>query len=79
MTLSNTNGLGIFFRAFQGIGGAGVYSLVMVIVPESAPLGKIAKYSAFLSIDFTLAYLFRPLMGGGINNANAWRWVFFLK
>lgn len=69
----------IVFRIFQGIGGSGVYSMVMVFVPEMVPEPKIAAYSSYVSMVFALAYLLGPLFGGLVNVHGAWRWVFLLK
>ena len=69
----------ILFRTFQGIGGSGIYSMVMVVIPEMVPMPKIAAYSSFVSMVFALAYLLGPLLGGVINTNRAWRWIFLLK
>ena len=69
----------IVFRALQGIGGGGMYSMSMVIMSESVPLPKFAKYTSIISAVFALAYLVGPLLGGAINNNTTWRWVFLLK
>ncbi|CAF9915301.1 MAG: hypothetical protein HETSPECPRED_002355 [Heterodermia speciosa] len=58
----------IIFRALQGIGGAGTYSLVFVIFFEAVSPEKFAPYSSLLSANFALALLLGPLLGGLINN-----------
>ena len=79
MVIAFSHELRIVFRTFQGIGGSGIYSMVMVVIPEMVPMPKIAAYSSFVSMVFALAYLLGPLLGGVINIHRAWRWVFLLK
>ena len=69
----------IIFRAFQGIGGAGTYSLVAVIFFELVPPEKFAPYTSMVSGVFAFALLLGPLLGGIISNFTTWRWVFLLK
>ncbi|KAL8917522.1 MAG: hypothetical protein Q9172_005810 [Xanthocarpia lactea] len=69
----------IVFRAMQGIGGAGSYSLVFVIFFEMVPPQKFARYSSMLSAVFALALLLGPLLGGAINNSISWRWIFLIN
>ncbi|KAL8667019.1 MAG: hypothetical protein Q9202_000941 [Teloschistes flavicans] len=69
----------IIARAFQGVGGSGVYSMVMVIAPEMVPFDKIGKYMAIISSVFALASILGPLLGGAISQHSTWRWVFLLN
>lgn len=38
----------IAFRALQGIGGAGLYSMALIVLPEITPPEKIASMSALI-------------------------------
>ncbi|KAI4159145.1 MAG: hypothetical protein LQ342_006849 [Letrouitia transgressa] len=69
----------IIFRALQGVGGSGIYSMVTVIAPEMVPLHKIGKYMAIITSVFALASVLGPIFGGVINSHGSWRWVFLLK
>jgi MFS family permease len=69
----------IVLRAFQGIGGSGIYSMVGVIVTIVVPPAKYGKYMAILSSVFAIASVLGPLLGGAINERSSWRWVFLLK
>ncbi|KAI9662563.1 MAG: hypothetical protein M1821_008730 [Bathelium mastoideum] len=67
-------------RAFQGLGGSGIYSMVMVITPQVVPRRELSKYMAIVSSVFALASILGPLLGGAItHHANNWRWVFYLN
>jgi hypothetical protein len=48
-------GCSIVFRAFQGIGGSGIYSMVMVVIPEIVPLPKLGLASG--GVGAMLAHL----------------------
>ena len=69
----------IVFRAFQGIGGSGLYSLTFVSVMKMVVPEKIGFYSGIASSVFALANLLGPLLGGIIADRTTWRWIFFMK
>ncbi|KAF2464006.1 putative efflux pump antibiotic resistance protein [Lindgomyces ingoldianus] len=69
----------IICRAFQGIGGAGCYSLATVLTYEFVPQDKLGMYGALNSMSVALATLMGPLFGGVINNHTTWRWIFYLN
>lgn len=69
----------IIFRAFQGIGGAGTYSMAFVIFFELVPPEKFASYTSMVSVVFAVAILLGPLLGGAVNKYTTWRWIFLLK
>lgn len=69
----------IICRAFQGLGGAGCYSLATIITYEFVPKDKLGLYGTFNSVAVALATLAGPLLGGLINNHTTWRWVFYLN
>ncbi|KAF2871119.1 major facilitator superfamily domain-containing protein [Massariosphaeria phaeospora] len=68
----------IICRAFQGLGGAGCFSLATVMTYEFVPKDKLGMYSAFNALSVALAMLMGPLFGGLINNHSTWRWIFYL-
>ncbi|KAF2230324.1 MFS general substrate transporter [Viridothelium virens] len=69
----------IVFRAFQGVGGAGNYSLCSVIFFELVPEEKYAKYTSSVSVVYSLSLLLGPIFGGAISQSSTWRWVFLLN
>jgi MFS family permease len=69
----------IIFRTFQGLGGAGGYSLTMLMTYEMVPKEKIPLYGTFISITVALSTLLGPLLGGAITGGTTWRWVFYFK
>ncbi|CAN9403798.1 unnamed protein product [Alternaria alternata] len=69
----------IVFRAFQGIGGSGLYSLTFVSIMKMIVPEKIGFYSGIVSSVFALANLLGPLLGGIIADRTTWRWIFFIN
>ncbi|RFU74580.1 mfs-type transporter [Trichoderma arundinaceum] len=69
----------ILFRAFQGVGASGIYSMIMVIAPGLIPPAKYGKYMAIVATVFIVASVLGPILGGVINRQSSWRWVFLLK
>ncbi|KAL8710580.1 MAG: hypothetical protein Q9220_004804 [cf. Caloplaca sp. 1 TL-2023] len=69
----------IILRAFQGIGGGGIYTLVFVIAGEIVPLVKFAGIAATLSLTFAVSSALGPILGGLICDHSTWRWVFYLN
>ncbi|KAI5927647.1 putative multidrug resistance protein fnx1 [Camillea tinctor] len=69
----------IIFRAFQGVGGGGAYSLSTVLLVELVPPEKLAKSTAQLAMVTTLANTLGPIIGGAISSNTNWRWIFYIN
>ncbi|KAK3318056.1 major facilitator superfamily domain-containing protein [Apodospora peruviana] len=69
----------IILRAFQGIGGSGIYSMVLAIAPKLVPQTEYGKYVGIISSVFALASISGPLAGGAMSSDTTWRWVFLLN
>ncbi|PGH28477.1 hypothetical protein GX50_08787 [[Emmonsia] crescens] len=69
----------IIFRAFQGMGASGIYSMIMVITPTLVPQEKYGKYLAIVASVFAIASILGPILGGVISTNSAWRWIFLLN
>ncbi|KAI0490482.1 putative multidrug resistance protein fnx1 [Xylaria cf. heliscus] len=69
----------IIFRAFQGVGGGGCWSLANIIVVDLIPPEQYAKFTANISIVNALALLLGPIIGGVIASKTTWRWIFIIN
>ena len=77
----------IFFRAIQGLGGAGLFALTFIIIADLYPPSVRGKYQGFVGATFGIASIFGPLIGGGltdygsnlISGIEGWRWIFYVN
>ncbi|KAG4087941.1 major facilitator superfamily domain-containing protein [Neocallimastix lanati (nom. inval.)] len=69
----------IIFRGFQGIGGGGFFSMVIVIIADIVPLSKRGIYMGITSAVSTCASVTGPLVGGLLTDYLSWRWAFFIN
>ncbi|MCJ1381112.1 hypothetical protein MMC17_004221 [Xylographa soralifera] len=69
----------IVFRALQGIGGSGLYSLCNVVIPEITPSKHFATMSAATGVVFAISSVLGPVLGGVISQQSTWRWIFLLN
>ncbi|KAJ5973965.1 major facilitator superfamily domain-containing protein [Penicillium waksmanii] len=66
----------IICRAFQGLGGAGVYTLTLFSLLRIYPYERFGMVSSIAGGIISLGLVLGPLFGGAISNSGAWRWVF---
>ncbi|KAF8472695.1 major facilitator superfamily domain-containing protein [Kalaharituber pfeilii] len=69
----------IVYRAFQGMGASGIYSMVSVIVPAIVSIREVPKYMMVISGVYVLSSVLGPVVGGAITDKADWRWVFWLN
>ncbi|CAO3595224.1 unnamed protein product [Absidia cylindrospora] len=69
----------IICRAVAGIGSAGIFSGVFVIISEMVPLEKRGSYQGLINSVFALASVFGPLIGGSFTDHLTWRWSFYIN
>ncbi|KAI4861555.1 putative efflux pump antibiotic resistance protein [Hypoxylon rubiginosum] len=69
----------IIFRAFQGIGGGGCYSLCTIMMMEIVPPEKYTQYVSSINVMSALALLLGPIIGGAIAANTTWRWIFLIN
>ncbi|KAL4778560.1 major facilitator superfamily domain-containing protein, partial [Aspergillus varians] len=69
----------IVFRAFQGIGAAGVYTLTLFSLLRLVPHNKYDMIASTAAGIMSLGLVLGPLVGGAINISGSWRWIFLLN
>ncbi|OBT80182.1 hypothetical protein VF21_00606 [Pseudogymnoascus sp. 05NY08] len=77
--LSHTIRQLIVFRAFQGLGGAGLYSMGMVMIAEVLDPSKFAAGAAWIGLTVGGSGVLGPILGGAISNQSTWRWIFYMN
>src|ERR687886_1171345 len=73
------------FRAFQGIGAGGLFSLALTIIGDLVPPRERARYQGFFLAVFGTSSVLGPVVGGflagqsEILGITGWRWVFLVN
>ncbi|WP_395729179.1 MDR family MFS transporter [Nakamurella sp.] len=73
------------FRALQGLGAGGLFSMALAILADIAPPRERAKYQGYFLAVFGTASVIGPLVGGFFAGADTilgiagWRWVFLVN
>jgi EmrB/QacA subfamily drug resistance transporter len=69
----------IAFRAFQGLGAGGLFTLAMAIVGDLVSPRERGRYQGYVQAMFALASVAGPLIGGSIIDHLDWRWIFYVN
>lgn len=77
--LSQTMPQLIVCRAFQGIGGSGLYSLSQIGLFEVGPAHKPSLLGALVGMTLAVSFVLGPVLGGTISKLATWRWIFFIN
>ena len=73
------------FRAFQGIGAGGLFTLALAITGDIIPPRQRAKYQGYFLAVFGTSSVLGPVIGGALAGQNTilgiagWRWIFLLN
>lgn len=73
------------YRAVQGIGAGGLFSLALAIIGDIVPPRERAKYQGYFLAVFGTSSVLGPVIGGffaghnSILGINGWRWVFLVN
>ena len=73
------------FRAVQGLGAGGLFSLALAIIGDIVPPRERAKYQGYFLAVFGTASVLGPVIGGffagqqTIFGIDGWRWVFLVN
>jgi EmrB/QacA subfamily drug resistance transporter len=73
------------YRALQGLGAGGLFSLALTIVADIVPPRERARYQGMFLAVFGTSSLLGPIIGGAFAGADqllftdGWRWVFLIN
>jgi EmrB/QacA subfamily drug resistance transporter len=73
------------FRAFQGIGAGGLFTLVLAIIGDIVSPRERARYTGYFMATFATSSVLGPVIGGffagqeEILGVTGWRWVFLVN
>ncbi len=77
----------IIFRAVQGLGGAGLFSMAFIVIADLFPPSVRGKYTGLVGATFGIASVIGPWVGGLLTDYGSniipgiegWRWVFYVN
>ncbi|KAI8632994.1 putative MFS multidrug transporter [Xylariaceae sp. FL1651] len=69
----------IICRAFQGMGGSGLYSLGQIALFEVGPVHKPSLMGALVGLTLAVSFVLGPVLGGVISSTTTWRWIFWIN
>ncbi len=84
-TLSTSMYMLAAFRAFQGIGAGGLFSLALAIIGDILAPRERAKYQGYFMAVFGTSSVLGPVVGGALAGQNTilgidgWRWIFLIN
>jgi EmrB/QacA subfamily drug resistance transporter len=73
------------FRAFQGLGAGGLFSLALTIIGDMVPPRERARYQGYFLAVFGTSSVLGPVVGGFLAGQDTllgitgWRWVFLVN
>ena len=73
------------FRAFQGLGAGGLFTLVLAIIGDIVSPRERAKYTGYFMATFATSSVLGPVVGGffagqsELLGVTGWRWVFLVN
>jgi EmrB/QacA subfamily drug resistance transporter len=73
------------FRAFQGLGAGGLFSLALAIIADIIPPRERAKYQGYMMAVFASSSVLGPIVGGYLASQSSivglagWRWIFWIN
>ena len=73
------------FRAFQGLGAGGLFTLALAITGDIIPPRQRAKYQGYFLAVFGTSSVLGPVIGGALAGQNTllgiegWRWIFLIN
>ncbi len=69
----------ILARGLQGIGGGGLMAMGFIVIGDIFSPRERGRYMAYYTMNFSLAALLGPVVGGVFVDLATWRWIFVIN
>ena len=69
----------IVSRGLQGIGGGGLMAMGFIVIGDIFSPRERGRYMAYYTMNFSLAALLGPVIGGVFVDLASWRWIFIVN
>ncbi|KAI1101000.1 MFS general substrate transporter [Jackrogersella minutella] len=69
----------IVCRAFQGMGGSGLYSLSQIVLFEAGPTDKPSLMGGLIGVTLAVSYVLGPILGAVISSTTDWTIIFWIN
>ena len=66
-------------RGFQGVGAGGLMAMGFIVIGDIFSPRERGRYMAYYTMNFTLAALVGPVIGGVFVDIASWRWIFLIN
>lgn len=67
----------IVARAFQGLGGAGLFAMAQAAIADVVSPRERGRYQGYMASMWGLSSIAGPILGGWVTDHFSWRWVFW--
>ena len=67
----------IVARAFQGLGGAGLFAMAQAAIADVVAPRERGRYQAYMASMWGLSSIAGPIVGGWVTDHLSWRWIFY--
>ncbi len=67
----------IVARAFQGLGGAGLFAMAQAAVADVVSPRERGRYQGYMASMWGVSSIAGPIVGGWVTDHLSWRWVFW--